>query len=383
MNPAEGTAGATVSAIMSSSHAVRTAVRVGLDYRPALLSRAGIARSVRELAVGLERIDEVDCRLFGHSLARCRVEPAHARGLQRLPIPGRTLPALSRLGLGADRLCGGTDVFHWTDYVYPPVSRARVVVTVHDVSFAEDPEFHGATQSDVLLARCRAAADRVDRVLTPTQATADAAERHLGIAREKLTVVPFGSDHVLRESPPPHPRGGRPFLLALGTIEPRKNHLRLLEAWRALPTPRPELVVIGRPGWECERTVAALNRARADGGVTWLDDADDATMLAHLAHATALAYPSLLEGFGFPPLEALALGTPVVAGDTPALREVCDDAAAYCDPRDVESIRDALRDVVDGKDVADRVALGRERARSFRWSECAATHARVYAEVAS
>ncbi|MCC6671947.1 MAG: glycosyltransferase family 4 protein [Planctomycetes bacterium] len=358
---------------------------VALDYRPALLSRGGIARATRELAAGLAAAGEIDLHLLGHSLARARVAariPCGAR-LHRLPIPGRLLPLLARVGLPAERLAGRARVVHWTDYVQPPVGRAGVLLTVHDTAFAEDPAFHGA-ESAALLARTRAAARRASLVVTPTEASAAAAMAHLGVARGRVRVVPFGADHVPAPADSPPPLGGRPYFVTVGTIEPRKNHERLLAAHAALGPAAPLLVAIGAPGWECGRAVAALRAAQAAGRVLWLRRAADAEVWRYLAHARALAYPSLLEGFGFPPLEALRLGTPVLAGDVPALREVLGGHARFCDPRDVEAIRSALAELAEGgAALRSRVAAGRAWAQRYTWRRCAQQHAALYAEVAA
>ncbi len=358
------------------------ALRIALDYRPALLSSSGIGRAVRELARALGQINHVDCHLFGHSLARARRPGAPAgTTLHRLRIPGRSLGLLRRLGLGADRLSGGAAVFHWTDYVYPPIARARCVITIHDLAFAENDQFHGAEQSARLLQRCRTAVERADRVITPTQATATAVRNHLRVPAERISVIPFGVDH-LHDPGTVHPLAGQPYFLAIGTIEPRKNHLRLLQAWRDLGDGRPALVVIGRPGWQCQAEVSALQSGET--GLTWVADADDATVESYLAHARALVYPSRLEGFGFPPLEALACRTPVIAGDTAALREVLDDAALFVDPSSTTAITAALHSLRGDRDAAalQRIAAGQQRARQFTWQRCAEAHTTVYQQVA-
>ena len=172
-----------------------------------------------------------------------------------------------------------------------------------------------------------------------------------------------------------------PYILMLGTIEPRKNHLRLLQAWKQLPQPRPFLVIVGRPGWECEPIVAEIEAAVQRRQARWHRACDDARVFRYMAHATALAYPSRLEGFGFPPLEAAALGTPVLAGDTPALREVMQDAACFCDPEDTDAVAEALARLVEDEELRRRlVARGLERVKRFTWQECAHRHATVYRE---
>ena len=360
-------------------------LRIGLDYRPALLTSVGIGRSVRELSRALTAEAGLDVRLFGHSLARARhaAEVPAGATLHRLPIPGRSMPTLARLGVDAGRLSGGVQLFHWTDYIHPPVRGARTVLTLHDIAFAEDLSFHGKAQTQMLMTGCRKAVGQADLIVTPTEATAAAARRHLGIENDRLRVVPFGSDHVPdRDHLGGHPLSGRPYILTLGTIEPRKNHLRLLDAWRQLPEPRPMLVILGKPGWECEGIVAAIEAAVRTGQAVWQQTATDSQVFRYLAHALLLAYPSRLEGFGFPPLEAAALGTPVLAGDTPALREVLDDAAWFCDPEDQDAVHAGLARLLVDRSLRDQlVERGRQRARQFTWRNSARGHADVYREV--
>lgn len=370
----------------ASSFVARFVLRVALDYRPALLTPSGIGRATRELARALAVLPELDVHLYGHSLARARNRDApEGATMHRWPVPGRSLRMLRAIGLGADRLAGGPAVFHWTDYVQPPLSRAQAVLTVHDVAFAEDADLHGARQSAILCARTAAAVNKAARIIVPTEATAQALNRYFSIDPTRVRVIPFGVDHVPSRKlvvAQPAPFEGQDYVLMLGTLEPRKNHLRLLRAWRELAPPRPRLVVIGRPGWLCDDTVTAL-RATAREGVRWLPQIDDADLWRYLVHARALAYPSVLEGFGFPPLEAMALGVPVLAGDTPALREVLGEAALFRNPTDIDALRDGLEVLL--HDDATRSRLhdqGVRHAATLTWAQCARDHAVVYAEAA-
>jgi glycosyltransferase involved in cell wall biosynthesis len=290
------------------------------------------------------------------------------------------MPWLARAGMGADRLAGSPPLFHWTDYVHPPVTNAVTVLSLYDLSFAEDPSFHGPEQARILSERTHRAARSSRLVIVPTAATRRAATRHLGLQADALREVPLGVDH-LPEPRGPDPLAGRPFLVTLGTVEPRKNHLRILGAWRRLPEPRPKLVVIGRPGWRCAEAVAALQEEQRRGELLWLRSADDQQMLRYVAHAQVVLYPSLLEGFGFPPLEAMSLGVPVLAGETPALREVLGDGAAFCDPTDVEGMADCLGDLLSNRARrAELTRAGRRRARGFTWARTAEGYVSAYRE---
>ena len=258
--------------------------KVALDYRPALLSPAGIGRAARELARALAARGDVELHLFAHSLAHAAVAcvPPPGARLHRWPIPGRSLPLLRRLGLGADRLAGGASVFHWTDYVQPPVSRAKVVLTVHDLAFVRNPAWHG-TSAATLRERTQLAIARASAVIVPSQATAADLRSFAPTAR--VHVVPFGADHVRSAPESPHPLRGRRYVLCLGTIEPRKNHLALLQAWSELRGERPLLVVIGRIGWACDGEVAALREATGSGVAEWRPDVDDDAVWPLLEHA--------------------------------------------------------------------------------------------------
>ncbi len=359
------------------------ALPIALDYRPALLSAAGIGRATRELARALAANDDVELHLFAHSLARarCITELPVAARLHRLPIPGRSLPWLARVGLPADRLAGGVRVFHWTDYVQPPVAKAATVLTVHDLAFVRDPTWHGADAVS-LRERTRAAISKARAVIVPSQATAN--DLRTFAPGATVHIVPFGADHTPVSTQSLHPLGDRPYALCLGTIEPRKNHRPLLEAWRRLREPRPLLVVVGRIGWECEEVVLALRGAVTDGLVDWRTDVEDAGVWSLIQHAELLVYPSLWEGFGFPPLEAMQLGVPVVANDIVPLRELGDGALAFADATNPAALAETIERVL--RDEALRIRLraaGRVCAARFRWRGCAAAHVAIYREVAA
>ncbi len=353
------------------------ALRIALDYRPALLSRAGIGRAVRELARALARRRSLDVRLYAHSLARAVVqdEPPPQARLHRLPIPGRSLRLLRKLGLGADHLSGSPQVFHWTDYVELPVRHAAVALTIHDLAFLRDPSWHG-DDARTLAEHTRAAAQAARVVIVPSQATAHDVLQLLPEAPPPI-VIPFGADHVPKVRLDGAP--GDPYLLCVGTIEPRKNHLGLLAALRMLPSPRPRLVLVGKKGWACAAIVDEIRRAEQDGLVEWIQDADDRRSFALMQHATALVCPSHWEGFGFPPLEAMAMGTPVVANGCAPLRELAGDAAEFADATQPAALCEAIARLLRDEDRRLELRrLGLQRAALFSWDECAARHETAY-----
>ena len=165
-----------------------------------------------------------------------------------------------------------------------------------------------------------------------------------------------------------------PYVLAVGTLEPRKNLPRLIEAFAVLPPElrdRHELVLVGAAGWETDETLAAIAGHRHL--VRQLGHVPDADLPALYRGASLFAYPSLYEGFGLPVLEAMAAGAPVLTSDVSSLPEVGGDAVLYCDPRDVASIRDGLvAGLTDRARVEALAARGRERAAGFSWGRFAA-----------
>lgn len=187
---------------------------------------------------------------------------------------------------------------------------------------------------------------------------------------EKVSVVPLGVSKVVAAGP--LPEGLEPgFILAVGTIEPRKNYPRLLAAYRALRAriAAPPLVIAGRPGWAYGDT---LEKIRSEPGVLYLGHVDEPTLNALYQSAAALAFPSLYEGFGLPLLEAMAHGLPAVVGATGALPELAGEAAVLVDPEDVDAIASGIEKVLGDEGLRARLRVASiDRAREFTWERSA------------
>jgi glycosyltransferase involved in cell wall biosynthesis len=188
---------------------------------------------------------------------------------------------------------------------------------------------------------------------------------------DRVTVVPLGFAQEVAAGPLPQGLD-RGFILAVGTIEPRKNYPRLLAAYRAMRARVPDappLVIAGRTGWAYGDT---LDRIRSEPGVRYLGHVDEAMLAALYESAAVLAFPSLYEGFGLPLLEAMARGVPAVAGDVGAMPELAGDAAVFVDPEDVDAIASALEKVLGDSALRARLsAEGRRRAAGFTWRRSA------------
>jgi glycosyltransferase involved in cell wall biosynthesis len=348
--------------------------RVAVDVTPLVGVQTGIGRSVSRLLDGLADLERPP-DVVRYAVGSPRHRSALPAGAALVPLPMRAaLAAWSRTDRpSVDRWLGGAQVLHATNFAVPP-SRLPTLVTVHDCSFALFPGTvagHVHSFGPVL----RRALRRGAHVHTATEQVAGEVEDLYapGLrAQGRLHVVPFGVEPAHgRPGTPPVP-DGPPYVLALGRIEPRKNLPVLVAAMAAVPGVR--LVVAGPDGAgrrALDEAVAALaepDRQR----VLVLGPVDEDAKRALLHGALALAYPSLYEGFGFPVLEAMAAGTPVVAADIGALREVCGAAALLADPHDPEALADAVRRLAEDAELrTGLVDAGRERAASFTWRRTA------------
>jgi glycosyltransferase involved in cell wall biosynthesis len=260
----------------------------------------------------------------------------------------------------------------------PPASKP-LVVTVHDVDFLEHPERLSRRGRSFFPRAWRAAVDRADRIVVPSQTVAGKIGRH-GVAAACVEVIPWGVDArriAEADQVAVARRLGLPdrFVLWVGTAEPRKNLPGLVAAMQAPPLRSVPLVVAGPDGWgvDLDDTLRPLGDRALRLGI--LDRAD---LLSVYARATVFAYPSFDEGFGLPVLEAMAQGTPVVTSAGTATEEAAGGAAELVDPNDVASMSAGIGRLLDDGDAARRIDAGLERARAASWTATADRYAALF-----
>jgi len=298
--------------------------------------------------------------------------PAGVR-LHRRRLPAGALALAARAGLGADRVLGGVDVMHWTDYVPLETTRARVVATIHDVCFVDLPEGYTEAQRRRLVDVTRRIVARAERVIVPSVRTRDDLARHFAMAPKRIDVVPHGC-RALPEVPPADDLGR--YVLFVGTLQPRKNVRRLIEAFDAVQQDHADvrLVLAGAPGWLAEDILSA---ASSRPHVVLVPDFDAARLSALYRGALAVALPSLGEGFGLPVLEAMHVGRALLVGHDTACADLAGEAALAVAPTDADEMTHALLRLIEDEDL--RAALGRHgraRAAGYTWARTArATHA--------
>ncbi len=320
-------------------------------------------------------------------------------GWQLLCPPGGGLPGLRRIVVREVGPAGLPPTL-WEQAVLPwaardgwllnlagaaPAFARRQVCLLHDAAVFDHPEAYTRRFAAWYRWLFLRLARRARLLLTVSQFSRGRLARHLGIAAERLAVVPNGGDHLdaveadERVLDQHALRGGR-YLLAVGSANPTKNQAALLAAFARLPAGEGLRLVIA--GGRNERVFAGA-AATDPPGVVRVGAVDDAPLKALYRHALGLVFPSLYEGFGLPPLEAMACGCPVAAARAASLPEVCGDAALYFDPRDVDAIAAAMLRLCREPALRDALrAAGARRAATFRWPAAAAALRAALAEAA-
>ncbi|MFI5167923.1 MAG: glycosyltransferase family 4 protein [Thermoanaerobaculales bacterium] len=278
----------------------------------------------------------------------------------------------------------GNDVFFAPNFFVPSQHLPAVtalVPTVHDLGFLRLPHTVQRETLDLLHRHLPRALYSADALIAVSGATAGDLTELAGVSPRRVHVVHEGVDAKFAASPGP-PLAGLPprYLLFISTLEPRKNVVGLLSGFtRAVAEGYPgDLVLVGRWGWRTEAAQEALARSPVASRIHHLDYLDRATLTGVLQRAEALVFPSLLEGFGLPLVEAMACGVPAIVSSTSSLPEVGGDAALYVDPTKPEALAAAILRLAGDPDLARSLAAaGRARAERFRWDDAAAATATV------
>lgn len=364
-------------------------MRIGIDYTPAYEQGGGIGRYVRELVAALAACDsEQVYRLFVAGAERSRLPSAPAANFEYRPtrLSPLTLARLwhrARLPLPVETFVGKVRLFHATDFVLPPtLPCTRTLLTVHDLSFARLPDSATPRLRAYLEAVVPRSARRADHILADSAATKADLSALYGIPEAKITVLYSGVSSAfapVRDSAhqsavrAKYGIGGSPYVLSVGTVQPRKNYERLMQAFAGLPARWADLklVIVGGRGW-LEAPIHAQARALGER-VIFTGFAAESDLPALYSGALCLAFPSLYEGFGLPVLEGMACGVPVLTSNVSSLPEVAGDAALMVDPHSVEAIRAGLLTLLeeDSAARAARIARGYAQAARFTWGVAA------------
>ena len=361
-------------------------VVVAVDATPLLAVRTGVGASVSGFLTAVSSDPTVDVVGYGLSAAGGRALPERlpdaVRAGRAVPIPAALcLRAWARFDHPAiERWTGPVDVVHGTNFVVPPSPRAARLVTVHDLTPVRFPELCSPT-SLRYPALIRRALGRGASVHVVSQAMADEVVASFHVDADRVHVIHNGltpmQPPVVRDSSEP------PYILAIGTVEPRKGLPVLVQAFDRIADAVPDvhLKIAGPTGWGEGELTAGIRAARRAARIHRIGWVDDRSTL--IAGARVLAYPSLYEGFGLPPLEAMSLGVPVVATTAGAIPEVVGDAALLVPPGDEPALSEALVAAVGDAPTRQRlIAAGAARVELFSWQRAGSQLAQLYRTLA-
>lgn len=369
-------------------------MKVCVDIQPAIAQRAGVGRYTHRLVQHLgEHAGRDEIALFCFDFKGSGTPfDAGALPLRRIRCcPGRAAQlAWKTLGWPPfDMFAGGFDAYHFPNFFVPPLRRGRPVVTVHDMSFLRYPQFTESKNLRFLTAHIGKTVDRAAAIITDSRFSGDEICELMNTARSRVFPIYPGIDDGFR-SPGDDAvnsvlaRHGirRPYLLTVGTLEPRKNVPFLIELFERLTGFDGGLVIAGMAGWKFDPVLERIGSSKRADRIRYLSYVADEDLPALYAGADLFVLTSFYEGFGFPPLEAMACGTPVVSSCGGSLREVLGHAAllvdGFADDLWIEALRRALGDSTLRSEL---VARGRQRAARYTWSETARKTWEVYRAV--
>ncbi len=367
-------------------------MRIGIDARMLAYRRGGIASYISHLLPELAGIDSDTDYL----ILRSRMDPTEREAggnFRRAAVWTPCHHRLERWTLGIEVSRLWLDLLHSPDFIPPAFGARRFVVTIHDLNFLYYPQFLTRESRRYYNRQIEWAVRRADHILADSEATRTDLVTLLNVPPEKVTTVHLAADPAFRPLPAVQvaatlSRYGldRGYLLFVGTLEPRKNLPGLLMAYRILLDRKEAdvpLVLVGGRGWLYEEIFAQVERLRLADRVRFLHNVPNEDLPALYNGAVLLAAPSFYEGFGLPPLEAMACGTPVVVSDRGSLPEVVGDAGVQVEPDEPERIAEGMAMVL--RDPALGASLreaGLVQAARFTWQETARSTWEVYRRVA-
>ena len=371
-------------------------MRIGIDLRVlAKGTRTGIEEYSLNLLSRLLSLDKsIKFKLFYNAFSQVGLDYDWLNlpnvELKKFRFPNRFVfdPLAKFFNLPkVDKLIGGVDLFFAPHFLLSPVSKkCQKVVTFHDLSFEYFPEFFSRRKRFwhwSLAPRRRALS--ADKIIAVSQSTKDDLVDLYGVPEEKIRVIYSGIGEEFRQMPKQEclsvaQKYGLPqsFILYFGTLEPRKNLVGLIEAYgifRAkLPAPAkaPKLILAGNKGWLCEEIFGVAKQSPYGSDIKFIGFVEPADKPRLFNLASIFVYPSFFEGFGFPPLEAMACGVATITSHTSSFPEVVGDNVLMVDPYNYEEIAWAMKEVWQDDNLKnDLIASGLERVKSFSWDKCA------------
>lgn len=368
-------------------------MKICLDIQAAVAQGAGVGRYVRLLAEHLNKSAEADSLTFFYfDFMRRGLSSPLARTRAVRWCPGRIAQLCwKRLGWPPfNWFAGKADLYHFPNFIIPPFGKGKCVVSVHDASFLRYPEFTEGDNLTYLRAAIKNTVKRADAIITISHFSAAELVCFFPEAREKIHVIYPG---IVEHMTPCSPQAGdkirqaeglrRPYVLFVGTLEPRKNIEFLIKVFENMKEFKGELVVVGRRGWKYASIIDRMRFSPRADEIRLLEDVNDGELSAIYAGAELFLFPSLYEGFGFPPLEAFACGLPVISSNGSSLKEVLGEGALLLEEYDAARwARDAMFLINDHNARQSLIAKGRRQVSKYTWAGTARQTMALYRRVA-
>ncbi|HVB22756.1 MAG TPA: glycosyltransferase family 1 protein [Ktedonobacteraceae bacterium] len=377
-------------------------MRIAIDYTAAVRQSAGVGNYVRRLVDAMLEQDTTNQYTLLTSGRPTKERPfptaSNVRG-RSIVIPDRYLNIIWyrwRLPLYATYFSGQVDIYHGPDFALPPIGKKLCkVVTVHDLAFLEHPEYAVPALANYLKKVVPEAVAAADVVCTVSQEVGRTLIEHFSTPPQKLSVVPNGVSPYFRRITDPiilaatRNKFGlkHPLVLGVGTLEPRKNHLNLIKAFYTAQKQKngpAMLAIAGGKGWLYEETQQLVQELKLEKKVRFLGRVSDLELVTLYSMADVFAFPSFFEGFGVPPIEAMACGTPVITSNTSSLPEVVGDAALLIDPHNPDELAHAITHLLEHPQLQETLRQkGYERVKQYTWAESARKMLTIYAQLSA
>jgi len=361
-------------------------MKITIDVQPVLGKKSGVGQYISGLIYGLGEVDHqnsyflsfFDFKRRGSMLSLPGSNFVHRKCF----LPGRAVSILWKKFAwpSYNFFFGESDIFHFPNFIIRPVKRAKKIVTIHDVSFLRFPEYAEPKNLKFLKNEIRKTVEEANHILTDSRFTEEELIYFFPSAKQKVSTVHLGVDARFKPSRVTREKS----ILFVGNIEPRKNLPNLFKAFEIMKDRHRELsaykiTIAGMKGWLYEGIFKALENNKYKTDIHFLDYVPDEKLPELYAKASVFVYPSFYEGFGLPPLEAMACGTPVISARKASLPEILGDAVVWIDPNEPESISDALKRVLlDGALREELIKKGAEQSSKFQWRKTAAETLEIY-----
>jgi glycosyltransferase involved in cell wall biosynthesis len=374
-------------------------MRIGIDGLPLSQQLTGVGHYTLELArtmaraVSGDHLEIISPRSFLPEIANSTSRNGWPPNLSLREAPANFVTR-RWWTIGASRYLAAhpLDLFHGTNFEVPlwPKQKCPTVLTVHDLSLLLHSDTHEARQVRRARVRLPLMIRAATLIVTPTESVRRELCKHLQVSADKAVAIPEAARSVFQPMPADHANAvakrfgiDGDFLLYVGTIEPRKNLATLVRAFEKITTRRGSLrlVIAGKRGWLFEDLMNQVRRSGVADRIVFTGYVSDEDLRALYSSCRVFVYPSIYEGFGLPPLEAMACGAPVVASRIPSIVEVCRDSAILVEPRSVDALATALEKLLDDDDERARLSLaGARRATEFSWEQTAQLTRAAYNE---